>query len=337
LRINVRSTAEFEKFAGKKIYSELLKLEKKRKHLFNSQIVMAVISILFFLGSFISFFLFIDDNRVNKLFFVVAFFSFFTSIYFIFTTKHSMDNYRKDYKHNIINRIISYISENLDYYPHDHVPPVYFTMSGLLTKTPDRCQGEDLVKGKIEKTEIMLSEIKAQFKHERYHRHSLFMKGRKYKSYTTGFNGLFFVADFNKSFRENLVVLPDIAEKFFGNIVGTGIQKFNFTRKNLIKLENIKFEKYFVVYGSDQIESRYILTPDVMENIVSLREELDKDISLSFIANKMFVAIPYRKNLFEPSYFKSVVEKKDIMLYFDILNTMIGIVERFELNKRIWE
>ena len=55
---------------------------------------------------------------------------------------------------------------------------------------------------------------------------------------------------------------PDVAEKLLGNFLGNLVQKYNFPQSGkLVKLENVKFEKEFAVYGTDQIESRFVLTP----------------------------------------------------------------------------
>ena len=66
--------------------------------------------------------------------------------------------------------------------------------------------------------------------------------------------------DFNKHFNVKTYVLTDTAEKMFG-FLGKKLQSMNSSRDDLVYLENPDFEKQFVVYSSDQIEARYILSP----------------------------------------------------------------------------
>ena len=76
------------------------------------------------------------------------------------------------------------------------------------------------------------------------------------------------IADFHKNFRFDLLVVPDVAERSFGSLVGNFLQKMNVTRSGrLMKMEDPEFEKYFAVYGRDEIETRYILSPAMMRRM----------------------------------------------------------------------
>ena len=70
-------------------------------------------------------------------------------------------------------------------------------------------------------------------------------------------------------------------------------------------MEDVAFEKEFVVYGDDQIEARYILSTSLMERILSLQEKKQSSsAAFPFIGNKVHVAISYKKSLFEPRLFE---------------------------------
>ncbi len=45
-----------------------------------------------------------------------------------------------------------------------------------------------------------------------------------------------------------------------------------------IEMENPDFEKGFAVYGTDQVEARYILTPAMMGKILDFRTKVGQDI-----------------------------------------------------------
>ena len=63
--------------------------------------------------------------------------------------------------------------------------------------------------------------------------------------------------------------------------------------KKAVKLEDVEFEEYFEVYGTDQIETRYLLTTAFMRRLLDYRKQKKCDIEVIF-SNK----IGLYKNLF---------------------------------------
>ena len=57
---------------------------------------------------------------------------------------------------------------------------------------------------------------------------------------------------------------------------------------------------------------------------------------MSFIDSRMYIAIPYTENLFEPQLFKTILDFAPVQKYFEDLQLAIGIVEDLNLNLRIW-
>jgi hypothetical protein len=238
--------------------------------------------------------------------------------------------YVGQFKARVIRRIIEFIDPDLTYMADGHVSRTRFHSSRIFTRYPDRLRGDDLVTGMVGKTPIEFSEVHAEYKTE-----SAGSRGRKKRKYHTIFKGLFFSADFNRHFHGKTVVLPDTAERLFGG-VGGFIQSLNKSRGELVKLENPEFEKHFVVYGDDQIESRYVLSTSLVQRILDFRKKTGRQVHLSFVGSEVFVAIPYRRNLFEPGVFSKITGFKGIREYFADLTLALGIVEDLDLNTRIW-
>lgn len=69
----------------------------------------------------------------------------------------------------------------------------------------------------------------------------------------------------------------------------------NTQRGKLIKLDHVEFEKLFVVYGDDPIESRYLLTAPSLMEIVHFRTKVGKPVYLSFVDGKLYMAMHYTK------------------------------------------
>jgi len=246
------------------------------------------------------------------------------AILFGFITHLAGKGYVRQFKATIIRKIVSFLDENLDYSPHRHIPRSTFIASQIFKTAPNRYKGDDYVSGNIGATKIEFSELHAEYE-----------TGGKNRSRRTIFRGLFFIADFNKHFTCRLVVLPDTAEKLFGGF-GKTPQSWNLTRDPLIKLEDPEFENFFVVHGNDQIQARYILSTSLMNRIIDFRKKTNRHLYLSFVGSKIFVALSYARNLFEPRLFTTLLDFELMREYFQDLQLAVGIVDDLSLNTRIW-
>ncbi len=243
--------------------------------------------------------------------------------YVLFTS-----GYRRDFKNTIVRGVIEFMEPNLRYYPDQGISSRQFQQSELFKQRIDRYRCEDLVQGRIGQTDVAFSEVHAQYKtssgsgkNRRTHWHTIF-------------KGVFFIGDFHKDFHGRTVVLPDRAEKLLGRF-GQTLQGWNIARGQLVKLEDIEFEREFVVYSDDQIEARYILSPGMMERIVALKRKLNTDISLSFFGSRVYAAFSMRDNLFEPKLL-GATDLETLLEYVSELRLATDIVEDLNLNTRIW-
>jgi hypothetical protein len=110
----------------------------------------------------------------------------------------------------------------------------------------------------------------------------------------------------------------------------------NFTRGEVIYMEDPDFEKQFVVYGDDQVEARYILSTSMISRIMDLRKKLDCKLYLSFVSSNVHVAIHWSKNLLEPEMNESVLDTNHLREPYDELALCFGLVDDLNLNTRIW-
>jgi len=231
------------------------------------------------------------------------------------------------FKNEMISAMVKDIDKNLQYNIKAGIHPKDFLSSTLFQEKIDKYHSEDMVFGKVGETQIRFSEVRAQRE----------VKSDKSTHYVSVFNGLFFIADFNKNLKTTTVVLPDFAESMFGSL-GSFFQKMSLSRSNLVKLEDPNFEREFVVYSYDPVEARYILSPSFMERIMLIRRRFQCDIAISFVNSRVYVAIymDENSNLFEPEVFSSVKDLQMLRDYYMYIATAKGIVEDFSLNTRIW-
>lgn len=308
----MKSLDEIKKYYAKELVPELSTLEEQRLQVRNKALIWIAIIIPVSIGLT---FLFKHPAMI-----ILGIFGCAGVVYLL------SREYVKNFKVGIIEKIVRSIDDNLSYLRTSYIPRSTFTKSQLFKHRIDRYRGDDYVCGMLGKTKVEFSEIHAEY----ITRDS---KGRT--RHHTIFKGLFFVADFNKAFKGTTIVLPDVAERLFAGL-GTMFQSWNKGRGQLIKLEDPEFEKMFVVYGNDQIEPRYILSTSLMRRIVEFKKKKKRKIHLSFIGSKIFVAISYTRNLFEPRIFRTLLDFAPIQQYYGDLKTATDVVEELNLNTRIW-
>jgi hypothetical protein len=243
-------------------------------------------------------------------------------LYFFY--QHHARAFRETYKQNVIRTMITATGLNYDH--NSCIQQSEYEKSKLFLKKINRYYGDDYVSGVIGKTAIRFSEVFTQNEQN---------NGDK-KKLETIFRGILFIADFNKKFPGETIVLPDVSENILGGF-GSFLQSLNYARPQLVKLEDPDFEKNFVVYSTDQVEARYILSPAFMQRILEFKTRTSARISLSFIDSHVYIAIPINKNLFEaPSLFKSIDNYKQLSEYNGYVQMCVNTVELLDLNTRIW-
>jgi hypothetical protein len=278
-----------------------------------------LIAFLIFAGITVAVILFFLRQGLPMSFIMYAAVGFFFGcggLYYIITL-----DYRQEFKSILLSSILSCLNSSLEYDPKKGIDKELFMLSGIF-KQPSRYISENRVQGTVGKTRILFSQVCAYAQSETQRGEGLI------------FNGLFLMADFNKDFHGRTIVLPDTAQNLLGSF-GQTLQSLNVLRGQLIKLEDLEFEKEFVVYGTNQVETRYILSSALMERITAFQRKADSPVYLSFIGSQVFVAVSRKDNIAEPKMF-SPMDFCVVADYYTQMQLMLGIVEDLNLNTRIW-
>lgn len=318
----MRSASELSDYYYKELYPNLNELEKRRLHILSQLQWYGGMGAVVFLIAAIGIgkkFGFMHPLMMAIVLGCIVIAS--------FAYRTMTQEYVKDFKTEIITPLIGAIDPHLLYNPDFMISQYLFERSRLFQHSIDRYNGNDYVKGSIDGVPVEFSDVHAEYQ-------TRDSKGRT--EWHTLFQGLFLVAEFNKHFKSQTIILPDQAEKNFGSLIGGWLQSINLSRGDLIRLDDPEFEKAFVVYGNDPIEARYILSYSMMKRLLEFQQKLSKPLFVSFVDNHIHIGIGTGKDLFEPSIFTSLLDYKQAMEYINTLRTAIGIIEELKLNEKLW-
>jgi hypothetical protein len=219
-----------------------------------------------------------------------------------------------DFKNLIIERIIQFINSSFVYRPAKYIPLKKFNESHLFPKPPNKkYKGDDYVSGSLgEKCKLEFSELYATRKEQKDDSGSTEQR--------TLFKGLFFVANVSSKFNGQAVIVP--AEADFSNA------EF-IDKSQLEKLETgpASHSDNFAVYTNNTDEAQNLFTRELIHQLEDFRQRHQNDIRVSFIGNKIYVAISHDKDLFEPKLMKSLKDFDVIQEYYDDLYEAIVIVQ----------
>ncbi|MDR0814819.1 MAG: DUF3137 domain-containing protein [Bacteroidales bacterium] len=239
-------------------------------------------------------------------------------------------NLHKRFQENIIKRYLAALLSDSEYEPERRHDIDVYNHSLLYTTSVDRYNGNNYVTGKLDKTALSFSFLHTEYKTETHSSKS----GTK-TTWHTIFKGVFMQADSNKNFAGKTLVLPDTAEKYLGGF-GKWLQKTTGGAVGkMVYLENVKFEKEFVVYSTDPVEARYLLTPKIQEQILAMKHFLKKDLRLSFVDNAIYIAIS-RENIFKLNVSLSFKKPETLRYYMRDLIELLTLIHLLDLNIRIW-
>lgn len=328
VEIKFQTLAKFKQYCQDNLLTHLKHYERKRKQ---ALLTIIVSGILAFWGTWLLFKLLFSAIGVVVYSFLLP----FISIGWIYFCRSCVQVYGLNFKRNIIENIVKFIDPRLEYanqlFLEDKRQTIIaFTQSQLFRSNlqePDSFEQEDCVYGKIGNTNIFFAEISAERVKANYNDISG-LTVEENRNRQRIFRGLFFEAKFAKNFKGRAFVLPkDLKSK---------ATLINNWRGELVKLEDPEFNRIFRVYGDNQIETRYILSTNLINRLVNFHQKAKRKVYISFIQGFVYIAIRYDRDLFEPKLWQSMLSFAPLKEYYENLQLMIGIVEDLKLNRRIW-
>lgn len=314
-------SSEFTKFCKKNIVKDLKQLEQKRI------IYILLVTILLILAA-VSIFGFLYLQHLSKESLDPTIEVIFLSG-LIFVANQIVKSYKNEAKKVVLPKLISYIGnfkiadKNL---VRSEIEP-YMQSLDLIDRF-NRFSCDDCLEGEYKGINLNVYELELNYTTG---------TGKNRRTHCV-FNGLFIRFKSFKNFTGKTVIKRD--------------EGFSIQKHGNVVLEDPVFEKYFNVDGTDQIESRYLLTPAFMNRLVELKKRpIGRGLTMSFEngyvniaadSRTEWVSFPFlkevcilfdwqkRKDWFEISILKPVT---DITNYRQIVLDLLSIFSIIDVLK----
>lgn len=186
----------------------------------------------------------------------------------------------------------------------------------------DRSEFEDRLTGSRNGVDFEFFEARLQ---ER--RRSTDSRGRTRTRWVTVFDGQCLRFRFHKNFHGQTKVVRDagLFNRFGG---GRGMER--------VRLESKAFEDAFEVYSTDQVEARYLLTPDLMQRLIELEKVFrGGKLRCAFQTNELIVALE-GGDLFEPGSMFTPLDNPDrVRELLDDFAAIFNLIDSFADPERV--
>lgn len=223
-------------------------------------------------------------------------------------TGYKLKNVQAETKNILVSNICEFVGWQFSETVLEKPPLELLQDNGLLPKRYTRVNFEDKMSGEVHQAHFEALECHMEQK----------VKTKNGHRWETVFRGALMAIDFHREFLGKTVVLRD-----------AGI--FNRKKRGDMKrvgLVDPVFEKIFEAYGTDQVEARYLLTPDFMQQLVDLEKSVDgKKIRFAFL-NDLLLIVVETPNRFEAgSMFKSLTDFDRTQKILDEITAVYNIVD----------
>ncbi|BDS10330.1 DUF3137 domain-containing protein [Aureispira anguillae] len=229
------------------------------------------------------------------------------------TVSQPSQDYLNKFKKQIFTTFAKTYFSKISYQIEKKVSPKVFLNSELFEQTPSDYNGKDCFRGKTkEGYKFQFSEITA------------------HKEDKLLFDGLFFELEMPTNFQSKVLVLPNKGKrspKKVQTLEQLSLKGLT-ADGDLVAVANVypKFEKDFVVYSHSKEMAYYILTPPIIEGIYAIYQKWNLKPQISFINNRIYVAIAAKYETYLPNIHTSLVENAALIELLQELSATFEVI-----------
>ncbi|GAA4833943.1 DUF3137 domain-containing protein [Algivirga pacifica] len=330
----MRTLEEFKRHFSEHVYDELQELEESRKDMHNKRIEVGGLSILAVFLTWIMVHMGLLHSYTIAFMVLTA-----PSVGFWLYMKHYYNPDISDtYKKVVVEEMLHFMDPSLQYTHTQFVPYDTWKASFLFPMIPDKYEGDDLIVGTIDGIPLQLSEIIVQNnlkvieRKERNILERFLATFERKEQWETLFHGIFLAAEYPKSIKGRMFILPDTLQKTLGH-AGRIIQENNLIRGKYIHPQNYEFKQNYVVYADHELEGEELLTEELMEKMLTLKKRSNTPVYCSIVSNKIYVAVDLRKELFQVNTARPLYNHRFVENFYNELLYIFSIIEDLNIDE----
>ena len=209
-------------------------------------------------------------------------------------------NYQRNFKKNVLDKIIKAYNSNYEYYPYDGIDVHEYE----ICRFPEVCD--------IYTSEDLIVDTSSTFRYA-----DVLIKSESEDNegnHTTSIEYSGSIA--------RIDVIDCQCEIFLGGMKRDSLFDKKYQK---IKFENDKFNDLFSAYASSELNAYKILTPDVMEQFVHLKENTYGDIDIRILHNRLYIRF-LSGDGFVPSLLNKKREMNSIISSLAVLEEVVSVL-----------
>lgn len=284
-------------------YAVLVKLKKKTVFL---QIALAICALIFSLILY-----FVYTYSIFR--FIILPFA-MVLLYLISTIRSS--RFIQYYKKYVIQSLIQDYDDSFVYHPSSSVPSSTYR-DAEFEQSFDRYASEDTITGQCQDfCPLLMGEVKTERKYTDKDGHT---------SYSTIFSGFFVAIEFPKLLPCTIRIRKNATLKSMLSSPSRHRKNKNSSPIERIEMDSHEFEKLYDVYSDQPILTMQLFTSDIMQMLLDFKENYDIFPEITMKENCLYLRFAIRKNLFEPNWYKRVLDYHDTQNHYMFIQSIMKL------------
>ena len=236
---------------------------------------------------------------------------------------------RAEVSRSVIPPLVNHALPNLVHRQAEYISMADFIDCGLFSVEFNRYSGRNCFVASGDKFNMSFSWLKVE--------HQAKAKNGRRSAVKTVFVGWCFVVYFRRHFTGATLILPDVAEARLGWF-GRSVQEATVPAgMQLLLLEDAAFERHFKVLSTGQDDARHILTPVVMEEAARIASRLKAGMCISFLKNRMFVAVPVKGDFFDEMLTRSLINPAPLQELYQAVKGVHRLAGMVARHTKVWQ
>ncbi len=300
----MRAFTDFRVFYNQSIFPELMFLEKKRRAIVR-RILLAIVlcSLLFFAV------LYIDIASVTMMAMIPV-------VIWGVNLAKEVRNFYAEFKPRIVGAILDFLDNDVNYRHFKYeasglIPKEKFLASRLFVTGADEYSGEDYISGTVREMPVEMCELKVRE----------FSAVRSRLNYV--FKGVFLVGDYLRpNMHGSIIMIPDTYRKY----LSLSARHINLSGGKRVT-ENLlpEFEAIFDTYCTPDARIKTVLSEDMQRVLIHFRQQTGREIYVSIIESKIYIAVTHAYDLLEPWLWRSNTSFELVAEFYEDLNLLLEL------------